>query len=77
MDIIWDIIDWYKLAVLRTRERTEMEQEAIACSRLGRIYDRILKMTDKCKEYMMASIQLAHSMQPRTFNSEGTCNQAN
>ncbi|OWF51011.1 hypothetical protein KP79_PYT19606 [Mizuhopecten yessoensis] len=70
MDMVWDVVDWFKVAVLRTRERTEMEQEAIAASRLGKIYDKVLKMKDKAKEYVMRSIQLAHSMHPRTFNSE-------
>ncbi|OWF51012.1 uncharacterized protein LOC110449706 [Mizuhopecten yessoensis] len=70
MDMVWDVVDWYKVAVLRTRERTEMEQEAIAASRLGNIYDKVLKMKEKAKEYVMRSIQLAHSMHPRTFNSD-------
>ncbi|XP_069111521.1 uncharacterized protein [Argopecten irradians] len=70
MDIVWDIVDWYKSAVLRTRERTEMEQEAIATSRLGKLYDKVLKMKDKAHEYVMRSIQLAHSMAPRTFTTE-------
>ncbi|XP_033761915.1 uncharacterized protein LOC117343593 [Pecten maximus] len=70
MDIVWDVVDWYKSAVLRTRERTEMEQEAIATSRLGKLYDKVLKMKDKAHEYVMKSVQLAHSMHPRTFTSE-------
>ncbi|XP_021352477.1 uncharacterized protein LOC110449746 [Mizuhopecten yessoensis] len=70
MEMVWDVVDWYKVAVLRTRERTEMELEAIAASRLGKIYDKVLKMKDKAKDYVMQSIQLAHSMHPRTFNSE-------
>ncbi|XP_060065099.1 uncharacterized protein LOC132545430 [Ylistrum balloti] len=70
MDMIWDVVDWYKVAVLRTRERTEKEQEAIATSRLGRLYEKVLKMKEKAKDYMMRSVQLAHSMQPRVFTSE-------
>ena len=71
MDLVWDIIDWYKQAVVRTREVTEVEMEAIALSRLGRVYDRVLKIKYKAKEYLMRSMQLAHSMHPRTFNKEG------
>ncbi|KAK3084872.1 hypothetical protein FSP39_020577 [Pinctada imbricata] len=70
MDLVWDIIDWYKQAVVRTREVTEVEMEAIALSRLGRVYDKVLKIKYKAKEYLMRSMQLAHSMHPRTFNSE-------
>lgn len=45
--------------------------EAIAVSRLGRVYDKVLKLKEKAKEYYKHSIQLAHSMYPRTFAMEG------
>ncbi|XP_061188601.1 uncharacterized protein LOC133196757 [Saccostrea echinata] len=70
MDMVYEVIDWYKQAVVRTREVTEVEMEAVALSRLGRVYDKILKIKYKAKEYLMRSMQLAHSMHPRTFNSE-------
>ena len=53
------------------REITEVELEAIAVSRLGRVYDKVLKLKDKAKEYYKHSVQLAHSMYPRTFAMEG------
>lgn len=71
MDMAYEVIDWFKQAVIRTREVTEVEIEAIALSRLGRLYDQVLKIKYKAKEYLMRSMQLAHSMHPRTFNSEG------
>ncbi|XP_063423023.1 uncharacterized protein LOC134707306 [Mytilus trossulus] len=70
MDMVYEMIDWYKQAILRTREVTEVELEAIALSRMGRVYDKILKLKYKAKEYLMRSIQLAHSMHPRTFHGE-------
>jgi hypothetical protein len=39
--MIYEIIDWYKQAVLRTREMTEVEVEAIALSRIGKVYDKV------------------------------------
>ena len=71
MDMVYEVIDWFKQAVVRTREVTEVEIEAIALSRLGGVYDKVLKIKYKAKEYLMRSMQLAHSMHPRTFNTEG------
>ena len=68
----WEILDWYKKAVLLTRE-LEVEMEAIALSRIGRVYDKVLKMKSKAKENFRRSIGLALTMLPRTFNSEGEC----
>ena len=58
-------------ATLRTREVTEVELEAIAVSRIGRVYDKVLKLKYRAKEYYKLAIQLAFSMHPRTFNTEG------
>lgn len=70
IDMVWEVIDWYKQATLRTREITEVELEAIAVSRIGRVYERVLKLKYKAKEYYKLAIQLAHSMHPRTFTTE-------
>ena len=40
-------------------------------SRIGRVYDRVLKLQYRAKEYYKLAIQLAFSMHPRTFNTEG------
>lgn len=71
IDMVYEVIDWHKQAVLRTREITEVEVEAIALSRIGKVYDRVLKLKSKAKEYLMRSMQLANSMHPRTFHGEG------
>ena len=71
LDAIWTIIDWYKLAVLRTREVSEVEQEAIALSRLGRVYGQVLKIKSMARQYLHTSIELALSVAPRTFNNDG------
>lgn len=53
------------------REITEVELEAIAVGRIGRVYDKVLKLKYRAKEYYKHAIQLAHSMYPRTFTLEG------
>ena len=71
IDMIYEIIDWYKQAVLRTREMTEVEVEAIALSRIGKVYDKVLKLKYRAKPYLLRSMQLANSMHPRIFHGEG------
>ena len=73
MDMVWDVVDWYKQAIILTREN-DVEMEAIALSRLGRVYDKILKMKSKASECFKRAIQLAMSLHPRTFDSEGKFN---
>ncbi|KAL5007138.1 hypothetical protein ScPMuIL_015944 [Solemya velum] len=70
VDMVWEVIDWYKKSVLQTREVTEVEQEAISLARIGKVYGKILKMKEKSKEYLMRAVQLALSMHPRTFNND-------
>jgi len=64
---IFEVLDWYKQAILLTRE-IEIEMEAIATSRLGEVYADILKINRKANEYFLRSIQLAHSVHPKTFH---------
>ncbi|KAJ8305731.1 hypothetical protein KUTeg_016276 [Tegillarca granosa] len=68
IEMVWDIIDWYRQAIVLTRD-LDMEMEAIALSRLGVVYDKVLKLKPKAKECFMASVRLAESMHPRTFNT--------
>ncbi|XP_068734304.1 uncharacterized protein [Montipora capricornis] len=68
MTLIFEVIDWYKQAVLLARE-IEIEQEAIAESRLGVVYDKVLKMKNRAKDYFSHSLQLVESMKPRIFTS--------
>ena len=70
MEMAWDILDWYKKAVLLTHE-LEVEIEAIAISRIGRLYDKVFKLKSKARENFKAAIALALSMHPRTFNNDG------
>lgn len=68
MTLVFEVIDWYKQAVVFARE-IEIEQEAIAESRLGVVYDKVLKLTNRAKDYFNHTLQLAESMKPRIFTS--------
>lgn len=50
-----------------------MELEAVAVSCLGRVYDKVLKLKEKAKEYYKHVLQLAQSMHPRIVTGEGKC----
>ena len=69
VELIWDVIDWYKQATILARE-LDIEQEAIALSYLGYVYDKVLKIQSKAKAYYMRCLQLADSLKPRTFFSQ-------
>ena len=68
MTLIFEVIDWFKQAVVLSRE-VDIEQEAIAESRLGVVYDKVLKMTFRAKAYFTHSFELAESLKPRIFTS--------
>ena len=69
IDMVWEVVDWYKQSILLTRER-DVEFEAIGHSRLGKVYDRVLKLKNKAKENFMRCLELVNSMHPRNFTSE-------
>ena len=70
INMVWEIIDWYKQAILLARE-LDIEQEAIAMQRIGRVYAKVLKFKPQAKEYYKRAIQLAVSMAPRIFTACG------
>ena len=62
----------YREAVMLTKEN-DAEGEAIALSRLGSIYDKVIKgkvSEMRAKNHMMRCIQLALSLHPKTFETE-------
>jgi len=77
-DFIWDLVDMFKQCTLLVREQ-DLEQEAIGLSRLGKVFDKVLKLPDKAKVYYKRSFQLATALFPRTFNTKDwykDCSQA-
>ena len=77
-DLMWDVADMFKHCTMLVREQ-DTEQEAIGLSRLGKMFDVVLKLPDKAKGYYKQSFQLATAMFPRIFNTKDwykDCSQA-
>lgn len=66
----WEVADWYRKAILLTKEH-DIENEAIAYSRLGRLYEKVFKINYRAKENYKRSLQLAQSLYPMTFTEFG------
>jgi len=66
MDAVFDALDWFKSASLKAREN-DLEQEAIACHHIGRIYEKVIKLKGRAKEYYMQTMTLSEACKPRTF----------
>jgi len=65
-EMIWEILDMYKAAVLHCRE-IDLENEIIAISRQGRVFDKILKVRDYAHRYYRAAFNMAQCL-PRDLN---------
>ncbi len=69
MDGIWAVVDHYKEAVVLTREK-DVENEAIALSRLGSVFHKVLKDYTRAHVYFTRCMELAFSMRPRLFDCQ-------
>jgi len=69
MDLVYTVIDKYRHAVVLTRE-IEIEVEAIALSRLGKLYDQVLKIQHRASTCFKKCIELAHALTPRVMTTE-------
>lgn len=69
MDAVYAAIDRYKEAAVLTREH-DLEAEAIALSRLGRVYRTVLREDAKARNCFRQAVNLAVAMAPRTFYRE-------
>ena len=69
INMVWEVVDWYKQSILLTREK-DVEYEAIGHSRLGKIYDGVLKLKTKAKANFMRCLELVNSMHPRNFTND-------
>jgi len=65
--MMWTILDMYKDAVLLTRER-DIENEACALSRLGRMYDKIFKLKGKAHAYYRRTFDLVQTLLPKDMS---------
>lgn len=70
VNLIWDVVDWYRKAILLTQEH-DVENEAITYSRLGHLYDKVLKLKYKAKENYKICLELSQSLYPKIFTTFG------
>ena len=66
----WIVYDCYKEAILLSRE-LEVEIEAMATSRFGRIYSEVFGLKSKGRTLYKEAIQLALTMHPKSFHNCG------
>ena len=69
LSAIWQVIDFYTESIVLTREN-DIEQEAMALSKLGVLYYKVLLQKERAKTVLMRVIQLAQSLQPRNLAEE-------
>ena len=68
-DLLYDIIDLYHDSLIKTRDN-DIECEAEVSSDLGFIYDEVMKLKDRAKEYFQDSFHLAESLRPKIFTPQ-------
>eukprot|EP00111_Clytia_hemisphaerica_P005098 TCONS_00014678-protein len=69
MDLIYTVIDYYRHAMVLTRD-VEIELEAIALSRLGKLYDKVLKIKYRASECFKKCLEIASTLVPRVLTTE-------
>jgi len=76
MDLIYTVIDYYRHAMVLTRG-VEIELEAMALSKLGKLYDQVLKIKHRASDCFHKCLQLAATLVPRVLTSEAWYKVAN
>ena len=66
MDGVWEAVDYYRQAVLLTRER-DLENEAAAMSRLGRVYRQVLKQNMRSRDFFKRCQELVVALAPKSL----------
>ena len=76
--MMWEVADWYKQAILKTRER-DIENEVKALARLAFLFDKVLGDPIRARQSFATVIKLGLSMEDvRSFEKEEwwkTCQQ--
>ncbi|KAJ6644303.1 hypothetical protein Bhyg_09270 [Pseudolycoriella hygida] len=67
-EMVWNILDMYKASELHCRD-VDIENEALAFSRQGRIFYKILNLRSKAHQYYRASFDLAVTLHPKDMNN--------
>jgi len=68
IELLWEIIDHYKSAILKCREKN-IEIEAECLSKIGTIYEKILGMKEQARVCHYNCLELVESMKPKTFTT--------
>ena len=69
IDLVWDAVDHFHDSLVLARDH-EVEQEAIAYSRLAKVFDAVLKINHKAVAYSKRAVELAESLMPRNLHTE-------
>eukprot|EP00117_Sycon_ciliatum_P049835 scpid58836/ scgid35275/ len=67
--MVWEAVDHYHTALLLARDQ-EVEEEAKACSRLAKTFNRVLMLQEKAEFYAKHAMELAESLMPRNLHDE-------
>ena len=70
LEMMWEVLDMYKAAALCCRE-IDIENEAIALARQGRLFDKIFKIRGKAHDYYRAAFNLSQCLRPGDFKTMG------
>ncbi|CAG0896400.1 unnamed protein product [Darwinula stevensoni] len=66
VELLWDSADWFTKAILCSRDR-DLENEAIASSKLGLIFIQLLNLKEKGYKLLEYALQLTEALKPRSF----------
>lgn len=69
VELVWEAVDHFHQSLLLARDH-EIEQEAIAFSRLAKVFNRVLKMSEKALTYARRTAELAEALMPRNLHEE-------
>ena len=69
IELAWDAIDMYRIAIRATKNK-DIELEAEITSIIGVIYEKVLCIKERAKEYYHISLELAESMKPKLFTDK-------
>ncbi|XP_065684324.1 uncharacterized protein LOC124817936 isoform X1 [Hydra vulgaris] len=69
IELAWNAIDMYRVAIKATATK-DIELEAEITSIIGVIYEKILLIKERAKQYYMHALDLAESMKPKLFTAE-------
>ena len=75
MELVGDTVDCYVQSIVLSRRGKCLENEAMAHSQLGRLYE-LLVMNVKSNEHYKLTVDLVVAMEPRNFNSHSWYKQA-